>query len=344
MAQLHTIDPICDARWGKLSATHPRATIFHQPGWLQALLRTYSYEPFVLTSAAVGEPVRDGVVVCLVSSWVTGRRLVSLPFTDHCEPLLDGVDISDFLSRLRAECDHQNFRYLELRPVAALCSDQDQFGCSESYWLHILDLSASSETIFARLHKDCVQRKIRRAEREKIVCDTGNSEQHVNDFFRLLVMTRRRQGLPPQPKSWFKNLVLSLGDKVKIRVARKNETAIAAMLSLEHRSSVIYKYGCSDERFHHLGGMAFLFWNLIEVAKSSGLSTLDLGRSDLHNQGLITFKDRLGAAKQPLTYYSYSAAEKRQMRRQAQPLGRFVAMVPDSALTAVGRLLYRHLG
>jgi len=166
----------------------------------------------------------------------------------------------------------------------------------------------------------------------------------VNDFFRLLVMTRRRQGLPPQPKSWFKNLVLSLGDKVKIRVARKNETAIAAMLSLEHRSSVIYKYGCSDERFHHLGGMAFLFWNLIEVAKSSGLSTLDLGRSDLHNQGLITFKDRLGAAKQPLTYYSYSAAEKRQMRRHAQPLGRFVAMVPDSALTAVGRLLYRHLG
>ncbi len=42
----------------------------------------------VLTTCAPDAPLTDGVVFCEVDSWLTGRRLVSLPFSDHCEPLL----------------------------------------------------------------------------------------------------------------------------------------------------------------------------------------------------------------------------------------------------------------
>src|SRR5713101_9298121 len=62
----------------------------------------------------------------------------------------------------------------------------------------------------------------------------------------------------------FRNLVECMGDKIPIRLARKNGAPIAAMLTLRHRSSVVYKYGCSDERSHNLAGMPFLFWRLIE--------------------------------------------------------------------------------
>ncbi len=88
-----------------------------------------------------------------------------------------------------------------------------------------------------------------------------------------------------------------MGRKVQIRLARKNGTPIATMLTLEHRSSVVYKYGCSDEKFHHLDGMPFLFWRLIEETKASGAEKIDFGRSDLDNEGLITFKDRLGTRR-----------------------------------------------
>ena len=157
-------------------------------------------------------------------------------------------------------------------------------------------------------------------------------------------MTRRRQCLPPQPKSWFKNLLLSLGDKARIRIARKNGTAVAAMLSLTHRSSVVYKYGCSDERLHYLGGMPFLFWNLIEEGKASGAETIDLGRSDLDNHGLVIFKDRLGAARRELTYYRYPMQEFERKRNAQSRLRRLFAVAPDAALTAMGRALYRHVG
>ena len=35
------IDPLADARWDELVERHPRASVFHTRGWLEALKRTY---------------------------------------------------------------------------------------------------------------------------------------------------------------------------------------------------------------------------------------------------------------------------------------------------------------
>lgn len=59
-----------------------------------------------------------------------------------------------------------------------------------------------------------------------------------------------------------------MGGGVQLHVARRDGIPIASMLTLRHRSCVAYKYGCSDERFHHLGGMPFLFWNFIQKDQS----------------------------------------------------------------------------
>src|SRR5205807_2584108 len=135
---------------------------------------------------------------------------------------------------------------------------------------HELDLKPSLEHLFQALHKDSVQRNVRRAEREKVSYKVGRSQQLINDFYELLLITRRRHQLPPQPRRWFSNLVECMGDKVELKMATNNETAIAAILTLRHGSSVVYKYGCSDHRFHYLGGMPFLLWRLIQESKEAG--------------------------------------------------------------------------
>src|SRR4051794_39851978 len=89
---LHTIDPLSDSRWDDLVASHPKASVFHHRGWLQALASTYGYRPVVMTSTPPGKPLSNGVVFCEVRSWITGPRMVSLPFADHCEPLLSESD------------------------------------------------------------------------------------------------------------------------------------------------------------------------------------------------------------------------------------------------------------
>src|SRR5215510_5456746 len=85
---IHILDPLVDNRWDELVAQHACASVFHERGWLEALARTYGYEPFVLTTTPASQRLDNGVVLCRISSWMTGTRLVSLPFADHCEPLL----------------------------------------------------------------------------------------------------------------------------------------------------------------------------------------------------------------------------------------------------------------
>lgn len=344
--KLYTTDPLSDRRWDDLVAWHPRASVFHERGWLEALGRTYGYEPFVLTSTPPGKPLSDGMVVCRVSSWITGTRAVSLPFADHCEPLLNGTgECAEFATWLQAECDRQHWKYVELRPLSWGEDSNCPLRSRRSYCFHTLSLTPALEDIFRGLHKDSIQRRIRRAEREGLSCEVG-SENLLDEFFGLVLMTRRRHRLVPQPLNWFRNLICSLGDRIQIRVARKDSVPIAAMLTLRHRSTVVYKYGCSDDKFHNLAGMPFLFWRLIEESKASGAEEIDFGRSDLDQEGLITFKDRFGTTKRVLNYYRYPQTEKRAIVDSWGPraMRRVLSVLPDSVLSTVGRVLYRHLG
>ena len=344
--ELYTTDPLSDHRWDDLVARHPKASAFHHRGWLEALACTYGYTPCVLTSTPAGQPLLDGVVLCRVSSWITGTRLVSLPFADHCEPLVSNPDDGpSFANWLRKECDRQRWKYFELRPLIP-CNSSYGLVPTSSYCLHNLDISPSLERIFQASHGNSIQRKIRRAERERLTYEVGRSEQLLEEFYRLVLMTRRRLGVLPQPRQWFENLVKSMAEKAEIRLARKDGIPIAALLSLRHRSSVIYKYGCSDKKFHSLGGMPFLFWRLIEESKEAGAEQIDFGRTELNNLGLINFKNRLGATSRLLTYFRYpNRGGTRGWSKFDSPFVRQVcSILPDAICSVAGRALYRHVG
>ncbi len=344
---IRIVDPLSGNHWGELIVRHPSASVFHERGWLEALARTYGYEPFVLTTAPEGQRLNDGVVFCRVSSWMTGTRLVSLPFADHCEPLLnDRSDSNAFTEWLRNECDSKHQRYFELRPLQEVCTAENGLKPFRSYWFHELDLGPSVEQLFRQLHKNSFQRKILRAEKEQLSYETGRSKELVDEFYGLLQITRRRHHLLPQPRMWFQNLVECMGDKIDVRLARKDGAPVAAILTLRHGSSVVYKYGCSDARLHKLGGMPFLIWRLIEECKAAGAQKIDFGRSDLNHQGLIVFKDRLGARKILLTYYRHTSKTGNQEAApwESQGLRKVISRLPAAFLSQASRVLYKHLG
>ena len=344
---MNIIDPLTDTRWDDLVARHPSASAFHRRGWLEALKQTYGYKPFVLTSAAPGECLTDGIVACRITSWLTGTRLVSLPFADHCEPLFDDSGAKLLLSnRLVEECTRQHCKYLEFRPLHAPADLGNEFQPSETFYFHELDLGPSIEQLFKGLHKDSIQRKIRRAEKEQLSYEVGRTDEIIESFYNLLLKTRRRHHLPPQPKNWFRSLAKNMGDALQIRMARKNGAPIAALLTLRHRSRMIYKYGCSDETFHHLGGMPFLFWKLIEEGKATGAERIDFGRSEMENKGLVAFKDKFGAAKRILTYYRFPRSKKQAAHSWGDSglARRIFSILPDGVLSAAGKVLYKHIG
>ncbi len=343
----YIINPLLDNRWDNLLSWHPRASVFHQRGWLQALAQTYGYEPYVMTNTPPGEPLKNGIVLCHVSSWMTGARLVSLPFADHCDPLWNEPAASDnWIDCLWNEWDRSHSRYLELRPLIGLHPGRHALQPEKCYWHHELSLEGSLNEIVARMHKNSFRKKIQRAERESLTYDEGRSETLVEEFYRLMVMTRKRHHLLPQPCLWFKNLVNFMGSNLQIALARRNGLAIAGLLTLRHGSKIVYKYGCSDANYHHLGGMPFLFWKLIEQCKASSVEKIDLGRSDIDNPGLVSFKDRMGASKKLMTYYRYSNDPNEKAAtswKSGVPWG-FFSWMPDACLSVAGTMLYKHMG
>ncbi len=345
--QTREIDPVQDPSWFALVERHPRASVFHTPDWLETLRRTYGYEPVVLTTSPPGRELANGVVFCRVSTWLTGRRIVSLPFSDYCDPLVDDRgELCCILAALRDEWKGNGLKYIELRPVESDFGLSPDLSKSETFCLHRLDLHPSVEDLFRGFHRDCVRRKIRRADRECLTYEEGRSELLLEKFYRLVVLTRRRQLLPPQPLAWFRNLIVCMGNKVKIHVASKDGQPVAGILTLSYKSTLVYKYGCSDRRFDKLGGTQLLLWKAIQEAKSNGLRELDMGRSDWSDLGLINFKNRWGAARSTLTYWKYGGdVADLERRSRGTHIARWLfGHMPARLLRASGSLFYRHVG
>jgi hypothetical protein len=165
---VYQIDPITDFRWAELVARQHGASVFHTVGWLKALQRTYGYAPVAFTTSPPTSELKNGIVCCRIDSWLTGRRLVSLPFSDHCEPLYDSAEDADFLIRsIQNALTEQKWKYLELRPIQmnfAQTGDNSDFLAAGKYFLHRLDLRPDLNSVFGSLDKDSVQRRIQRAE------------------------------------------------------------------------------------------------------------------------------------------------------------------------------------
>jgi hypothetical protein len=347
---LYQLDPTKDPRWGELAQKHPKSSVFHTVGWLKALQSTYGYEPVAYTTSPPTSELANGIVFCRVQSWLTGHRLVSLPFSDHCEPLCEpGDELNWLICSLQNLRESQNLKYLELRPIRDTYGNSDEksgFKPSSKFFLHNVNLEPAEEELFQSLDKDCVQRRIRRAERADLTEKVGRSEAILRDFYELFVTTRRRHQIPPIPYRWFENLSEHLRDDLEVRVSFMEKVPIAAILTLRFRNAVYYKYGCSDSRFHRYAATPWLLWRSMLAAKSGGAKKFDLGRTEANNAGLLTFKDHWTTESSPLLYWKFPGKSfidtvdgwKLNMAK------RIFSCMPNAMLKLTGRVVYRHIG
>lgn len=348
--RFYQIDPTQDVRWAEFVQRHAKASVFHTVGWLQALRRAYGYEPAAVTTSPPTSELKTGLVFCRVKSWLTGHRLVSLPFSDHCEPLCDSVDDLSFMIRyLKTSLQRDDLKYLEIRPVAADLGQTDigtSLSSSASYSLHVLDLRPELTDIFACLDKDSIQRRIQRAQRASLTERCGRSEELLNDFYRLFVITRDRHGIPPAPLYWFRSLIRCMGENVEMRLAYTNGAAVAGILTLRFRDTLYYKYGCSDARFNRFGATPWLFWRAIRDAKSMGVAKFDMGRTQDDNPGLLRFKNHWVSQPQRLTYWKFPNDSKEHATAgwKSRAAKSALAFMPLTLKTVVGKLAYRHIG
>lgn len=301
----------------------------------------------MVSTSAPGEELTNGLVFCQVRSRLTGNRLISIPFSDHCEPLVNNdCQMQDLVGAILSRCVRP-FTSIELRPRSPSQRYQEVLGGelpAREFWFHELDLQPTVTDLFKRCHRS-VQRYVQRARHNELVCLQGRSRELVDMFYRLQLKARRRQGIPPQPRQWFVTLVDELGDRARIHIGIYQDRPVAGIFTVRHRDTLYYKYAASDARFHKVGAMQFVLWNVIQSAKEEGYRRVDFGRSDIDAVGLVTFKDHWGTTRSRLKYYRYPAHyEFKYANSKKGPVNTFFRHMPQFVLERAGRLLYRHLG
>ena len=348
--RLYQVEPTTDVRWTRLLERYASASVFHSVAWLKALQLTYGYEPVAFTTSPPTDELKNGLVFCRINSWLTGCRLVSLPFSDHCEPLYDSAEDGSFLlHNLQASLEHQEWKYLEVRSVnvnfCQTCGDSG-FQPASTYFLHVLDLSQDLDGVFRSLDYDSVQRRIKRAERAGLVEKCGRSDDLLEEFYTLFEITRGKHQLPPIPYAWFRNLIQCQDRALEIRLAYKDEIPISAILTMRFKDAVYYKYGGSDPRFNRFGAMPWLLWRAIAAAKSNGTIRFDMGRTEEDSIGLLTFKNHWVPQPKRLVYWKFPKTSFLDSVNgwKLKTAKRVFSCMPTRLLRIIGKLAYRHIG
>ena len=342
-AGVESLNPLRIADWDQQMAAHPRSRFFHGAAWARVLTETYDYAPVYLVKRRAGKV--SGVLPLMeVDSWLTGRRGVGLPFTDECEPLCaDGETFQGLFQSALKLGRERGWKYVECRGGESFFSGAP---ASLVHYTHCLKLSGTEAQQFAGLDGS-VRRAIRKAENAGLKVEVSRELAAVKVFYSLLVKTRKRHGLPPQPFRLFRNIfrhILSQNMGVVI-VARSGHTPVGAAVYFQWGDQAIYKYGASDERFQHLRGNNLVMWEAIKWATQQGLASLHLGRTSLGNPGLRKFKLGWGAEEGKIAYFKFDLRQQAFVAERDETEGwhnQVFRSAPGFISRLAGRLLYRH--
>jgi hypothetical protein len=281
-----------------------------------------------------------------VRSLLTGRRGVSLPFTDYCEPIIsDGVSFEEIFDSAAKEGEKRQWKYIELRCYRNL----SPFSLPSSTYLgHRVSLENGEQSLYKGL-KDSTRRNIKKAKAEGVEVRISDEPESVDQFYSLNSITRKRHGLPPQPSSFFKNileLVVKKGYGIVV-IGLYEGKAIAASVFFHFGKKAIYKYGASDLKYQNLRANNLVMWEAIRNYCGKGFDSLCLGRTEPENRGLIQFKSGWGTTEQPINYYRYDLKKGSFVSGSSKVTGshnKIFRNMPLPILKKVGSILYKHAG
>lgn len=341
---IQAIDPLRQEGWNTLLRSHPGANFFHTVEWARVLHFSYGHQPVHLSVIHDGR-LHGLLALVEVSSPLTGRRGVSLAFTDACPPLISSEATAPvLLEEALAYGRTRKWKYFEARdwPCA-----QTSATPSLSFCGHVLNLERGEKALYDGLEGP-VRTAVRKAEKSGVKVEILRSEEAMATYYRLHRLTRHRHGLPPQPYAFFQNIQQAVvaKDMGFVAVANHEGQPVSAAVFLHFAGKAIYKFGASDKRYQKVRPNSFMMWEVIKHLAQNGFVSLDFGRSSLGEEGLCRFKRSFGAMERKLDYIRYDFSKQAFVQDTDKAAGwhnHLFRCLPLPAARLAGAILYPHL-
>jgi hypothetical protein len=339
---IQILNPLEIPEWDDLLLTNESYSFFHTAAWAKVLCESYGYKPLYFT-VIDNSKLSALIPVMEVNSLLTGRRGVSLPFTDSCPPIVSNqAHYKKIVQCIANYGKKAGWKYVECRGAQNLLYDATPFS---HYYGHILELSENEKQTSANF-RDSTKRNIKKAIKEGVEVRIDNSSDSMSEFYRLNCMTRKRHGLPPQPLYFFKNLFDHIISENKgiivIASCHKRKVACAVFVHVGEKS--YFKYGASDTVYHAYRPNNLVLWKAIEFYAGNCFRSFDFGRTKPTNEGLLQYKRGWGTSEEVIKYYKYCLLKNEYIQESSgvNLLSKLLKKTPTHLLKLTGYLFYRH--
>src|SRR5208283_739139 len=140
------IDPVKYPTWDDLLLTNTKCSFFHSSHWARVLQESYGYTAHYFT--VINDNKLSGLIPVLeINSLFTGKRGVSLPFTDWCETIIP--EEYSFQKAMREVIEYGKrfgWKSIELRSGMDM---SQEIPTSSVYYGHRLNLLQGKDTLFS---------------------------------------------------------------------------------------------------------------------------------------------------------------------------------------------------
>ncbi len=350
------IDPLRDPEWDRFVENHPHGWLTQTSHWAQVLCASFQHltPNYLVVEDSVSRRIVAGLPLFRVESPLTGRRLVSLPFTTICDPLIDLPEHAEvLLDYLKDLIVSEQFKFVEIRTTRgnqALASSGRLFE-SNRFMGHEISLEQDLEEIEEKMHlmhRRSVKQGQKRLKAQGLRLKRAENENDLNRFYELYTITRKKLQLPPFPKSFFQNIwkLLRPASMVEILLAEGRQEAFAGFLITKQGNYLSVEAIGWDLRYKAFRPNHLLYWEGIKSGKDEGFKSFGFGRTEDGNSGLMLFKDRWGTRKHPMPYYYFpkSAAKSSVTVNPVlmNALKTVCTVSPAFVLPKIGKFCYRH--
>ena len=333
------VDEICD--------TNPNATIYQTKYWWDLQEQVFGYRTFYIH-------VRSDSRYCLlplsgVRGIPTTSRLTCLPLTQFCGPLYtDSEMLHEAISSAISLRVEKGYSALVIKPKTELPESVhahlEARGYYKDYWIDFRERKL--DAIWNQL-ADGEKRRVRKAEKASIVVDDNPGEQDIAELNSIMLQTTKRHNVPAYPKTLLRFIKDDMREQARIYVSKLDGMVIAGIVVLSFGSSSVYAYGFGLPQYFNTGSVPLLFWRAMVDGYNEGRECLDLGIASPTDEGLSSFKSRLGSNCRELPFYFEGARFEELVfdpNSSARFLSKLYNVMPMSLHAVVGPHIVSRLG
>lgn len=333
-----------DIRWLDFISAHPSSNIFHHPNWHLVLKNQYNFNVFILACVDAKDEITAGIPFCENKSIFGKTNWISLPFSDHCQPLFNGLDsITKIEKYLVKRYNEGRINSIEIRgeiPVSNV------FLKREDFLIHTTALRNDIGSLFATFKKTQIQQPIKKAERDGVSYLISNQFKQLEEFYLLHLKTRKKLGVPVQPKNFFSEIYKRLiepGFGFTV-ITYMDSQPIGAGLFLGFKDILTYKFSASDPSKINLRPNHLMLWAAFQEGVKRGYKYFDFGRTEIAHEGLRKFKSGWGSTERPLyySYYPQLPAESKMSVIKDKFIAPLIKNSPEFVCRTIGELAYKY--